>query len=435
MGSALLRRQLELLKDAPSFRLLFFATLGSGLGTMLAVIALMVDVFDRTRSGTWVAALLIADFLPMLVIGLLLGPLVDRFSRRRLMIVSDLVRCAAFVALPFAPNAATIVVLAGVVGFASGFFRPAVYAGLPNLVRERDLPQANSLFQAVENLTWLVGPLLGGVLLSAAGPTVPYAVNAVTFLVSAALLARIPARDLAAADAASSGGHWRDLAEGFGVVRRSRPLVAVLVAWTIVMFANAGVNVAEVALVKVVFDARDVHLGAMMATAGAGLVLGSVLAGAWAERIRVAWLYGGALLLMAAGTGAAAAAPSVWVAMALVVVSGFGNGVAGVLNPLLVQRGAPDRVRGRAFTVIMSVNFAALGLGMILAGRLTDSLGARWVWAAAAVTYAVAAAVAVALARGVDVRDAAAAETEEPPDELAIVATAAPQARSGPDPL
>jgi len=81
---------------------LFLATLGSGLGSMLAVIALTVDVYDRTQSGAWVALLLIADFLPTIAIGLLLGPLLDRFSRRGLMIASDLVRMGAFVALPFA---------------------------------------------------------------------------------------------------------------------------------------------------------------------------------------------------------------------------------------------------------------------------------------------------------------------------------------------
>jgi len=425
--SPLLRRQFELLGGARDFRRLFFAAFASGLGTMLAVIALIVDVFDRTGSNTWVAALLIADFLPMLVIGLLLGPLVDRFSRRRLMLVSDVVRFGVFVGLLVAPNALTVVVLAGILGFASGFFRPAVYAALPNLVRDRDLPQGNALFQAAENLMWLAGPLAGGVLLTIAGPTVPYAVCAVSFLVSAALILRIPAARFATA-APSGRGHWRDLAEGFRVVRGSRALVTVLVAWTVVMFANAGVNVAEVSLVKVSFEARDFHLGLMMAAAGSGLVLGSLTAGGWAERLPVAWLYGAAIALMAVGTGAAAASPTVWLAVAVVVVSGFGNGVAGVLNPLLVQRGAPDRVRGRAFTVIMSVNFAALGLGMIVAGRLTDLLGARWVWALAAGIYAGAAVVAVLLARRVDVRQLLGDGSGERPDELVVVPTAAPQA-------
>ena len=77
--------QLHLLRR-PSFRLLFLASLGSGVGTWLAFVALTVDVFDRTRSGTWVSALLIADTLPIVVVGLVVGPLIDRLSRRRLMI-------------------------------------------------------------------------------------------------------------------------------------------------------------------------------------------------------------------------------------------------------------------------------------------------------------------------------------------------------------
>ena len=128
------RRQYELLRRARDYRLLFFASATSGLGTYLAVIALIVDVYDRTHSGAWVSALLIVEFLPILVIGLTLGPLVDRLPRRSLMVGADLVRLGVFVALPFAPSALSIVVLAGIAGFATGFFRPAVYAGLPNLV-------------------------------------------------------------------------------------------------------------------------------------------------------------------------------------------------------------------------------------------------------------------------------------------------------------
>ena len=67
-------------------------------------------------------------------------------------------------------------------------------------------------------------------------------------------------------------------------------------------------------------------------------------------------------------------------AVAFVVVGGIGNATALVCNTLLVQRGAPDRLRGRAFTLIMGTNFAVLGLGMVIAGPLVDSIGARWVW-------------------------------------------------------
>src|SRR4030065_1431610 len=93
-------RRLGLLRRSPSFGVLFLATAGSSVGTYLAAIALTVDVYDRTQSGLWVAALLIADFLPIVLVGLLLGPLVDRLSRRRLMIVSDLVRFGGVAGVP-----------------------------------------------------------------------------------------------------------------------------------------------------------------------------------------------------------------------------------------------------------------------------------------------------------------------------------------------
>src|SRR4051794_15521356 len=99
----------SLLRHARDFRLVFLATLGSGIGTWLAVVALTVDVYDRTHSGSWVSALLMADFLPAIVIGLTLGPLVDRLDRRLLMIVADLVRLAVFCVLPFTSSPYAIV--------------------------------------------------------------------------------------------------------------------------------------------------------------------------------------------------------------------------------------------------------------------------------------------------------------------------------------
>ena len=163
--------RLGLLRRSPPFRSLFLATAGSSFGTYLAAIALTVTIYDKTQSGVWVAALLIADFLPIVLIGLLLGPLVDRLSRRKLMIASDLVRCGVFAALPFVDAPAGIVALAGVAGIATGFFTPAVYAGLPNLVPEEELTNANSLLQTVETLAWMIGPILGGLMVTAWGRT------------------------------------------------------------------------------------------------------------------------------------------------------------------------------------------------------------------------------------------------------------------------
>ena len=101
------------------------------------------------------------------------------------MVSSDIVRFGVFAALPFVNGPTAIVALAGVAGVATGFFRPAAYAGLPNLVPDDELTNANSLLQVIETLAWMIGPVVGGLMFAAWGPDVPYAVNAVTFLVSA----------------------------------------------------------------------------------------------------------------------------------------------------------------------------------------------------------------------------------------------------------
>src|SRR5262249_51136640 len=152
-----------------SFGYLFLATAGSSFGTYLAAVALTLQVYDETSSGVWVAALLIADFVPIVVIGLVLGPLVDRLSRRWLMIVSGLVRFGVFAALPFVNGAESLVVLAAVSGIATGFFLPAANAAIPNLVSEEELVNANSLVVTVETLSWMIGPIVAGLMVSAWG--------------------------------------------------------------------------------------------------------------------------------------------------------------------------------------------------------------------------------------------------------------------------
>ena len=386
----------RLLSSAPAFRQLFVATFASGAGTWLAVIALTVDVYDRTGSGRWVSALLVADFLPMIVIGLTLGPLVDRLPRRTLLIGADLTRLAVFCALPFVGSAGAIVGLAGAAGVATAFFRPAAYAGLPNLVEQDDLPRANALFQMAERLAMTLGPLAGGIVVAGFGTSLAYAINAGSFAVSAVLLMRIPAGRLQQGRAPSRG-HWRDLVAGFALLRTSQPLVAVVVVWSLVVLGHGFVNVAEVALAKVTFAAGDVGFGLLFAGFGIGLAAGSFAAAGVLARHGVGRVYPGVVALQAAGIGAAAAAPSVWVAIPLVVLFGVGNGVAVVANAVLVQRGSPDELRGRAFTLAMSINFAALGVGMVVAGPVLDALGARWCWALAAALCGTAAVVAAGL--------------------------------------
>jgi MFS family permease len=378
--------------------LLFFATLGSSLGTLLATVALVIDVKDRTDSGPWVAALMFVEFLPAVAVGLFFGPYLDRLPRRGVMVVSDLVRCGVFCTLPFADSAGQIVLLAAIAGFTTGVFRPAVYAGLPNLVAQEDLARANSLIQTGENLSWTLSPIIGGALVAATSPDTAYWVNATSFLVSALLVLRIPGHKLQGALAVSRG-FLRDLAEGFGRVIRTRPLRAVLIVWTIALGAIAASNTAQVFLAKDTFSAGDFGYGLVFGSIGLGLAIGSFAAGSWVERRSVGSVYAASVLVLGIGVGAAGAMPNVWAALPCFVLSGIGNGTAVVCNALLVQRGATDEVRGRVFTVIMSVNYAVYGIGVLVAGPLVDSFGPRWVYGVVGLVLLLASLLAYVLTR------------------------------------
>ena len=136
-------------------------------------------------------------------------------------------RLVVFAILPFVHSAEALVAFAAVTGIANSFFRPAVLAGVPNLVDENELASGTSLLQATDWLAVSVGPLLGGVIVGLSSPDVAYWLNAVSFLFSALLLMRIPARSLQT-EQGLSRGHWRDLIDGFGEFKRSAALRTVL---------------------------------------------------------------------------------------------------------------------------------------------------------------------------------------------------------------
>ena len=388
--------RLSLLRRNRGFALLFWATAGSAIGSYLAALALSVHIYDETGSGRWLATLLIADFLPIVVIGLVLGPLVDRLSRRRLMIASDLVRAATFAILPFVDEPTAIVAVAAVNGIATGFFRPAVWAGLPNLVTEEDREQATSLLTTVENVAWTIGPAIAGLLLASNGVDLAYWTNAATFLLSAVLVARIAGSALRS-DAPLTKGHWSELREGLGLVVSSRHLVTVLVVWSTAAVATACINVAEVIFAKHDLDAGNIGLGFLVSATGVGLVIGSFFAASALGAFGMRRVYPAALALMAAGFGLASASPTIVLAAILAAIATIGNGAAIVCNQVLVQRGAPDSMRGRALAVLMSTYYAILGLSMAAGGLLVDAVGARASWTIASCIFLVAAALAVVL--------------------------------------
>jgi MFS family permease len=392
-----------------NFRLLFFATLGSGVGTWMATIALTVDVFDRTGSTWWVAALFVVTFLPSVIVGLVAGPLVDLVSRKRLIVTADLVRLAVFCALPFVGTPIAIIAFAGVAGAANSFFRPAVLAGVPNLVSEADLAGATSLLQATDWLATAVGPILGGAIVGWSSPHVVYWINAATFLLSALLLVRIPARFLQS-EKGISRGRLRDLKDGFGMFRRSRALAIVLVSFGLTMLASGLVNVSEIFLAKRSLGSGSFGYGLLWTASGIGLVAGSLITGALVEQRKALLVYPLGFVPWAVGITGAAVAPNVWIAALAMMLSGFGNGLTFPMTVLIIQQHTVDRLRGRAFTLVISAHNALLGIAMIAAGELASAVGARWTYVVAGALTASGGLTAFALVRGVRTQPAVARE-------------------------
>ena len=393
-----LRRQLALLRRSGSFRLLFVATLGSGLGTWMATIALTADLTARTHSPWWVSLLFIVTFLPSIVVGLFFGPLVDRLSRKQLIVNADLIRLVVFVVLVFVHTPVAIIVLATIAGIANSFFRPAVLAGVPNLVAEDELAHGTSVLQATDWAATAIGPVIGGVIVGTWGADVVYWINAATFLFSALLFLKIPAR-LLQSEQAITRGHWRDLADGMSAFRHSRALQTVLFAFSFAMFAAGLNNVAEIFLAEDALHRGAFGYGLLWSAAGVGLVIGSLVSASLLEKRDMRVVYPLVFLPWAAGLLGAGTAPNLWVAAAAMVLAGVGNGLAFPLTVVIVQRNAPDNLRGRVFTVIISAHNAVLGVGMVTAGALTEAAGPRWTYGLASALLVLASVTAFVLFR------------------------------------
>jgi MFS family permease len=288
--------------------------------------------------------------------------------------------------------------LALAAGTVSTFFGPAAYAAVPNLVSDDDLPRANGLIQLAQSLAATFGLFVGGAVVAGIGPRPAYLLDAVSFMLSAVLIARI-GRRLEQAPVRGKTD-WREVLSGFRLVRSSPALRMVLIAWSIGLAGMALINVSEVVLVKRVFDAGDLGFGLAMAATAFGIVLGSLASGSFISRWSSARVYVGAIALMGLGASAVGISPSLWVALPLLIGIGIGNAAALVAQRTLIQRGCPDAVRGRAVAVLMALGNAVLASMMFAAGPITASFGARAAWGIAAGLLVVAAVSAFVLSRG-----------------------------------
>jgi MFS family permease len=367
------------------FRDLLVARLISALGTWTAFFAVRIALYEQTHSAWWVSILLFCELVPGVILGVAVGPLIDRWPRKQMMVMSDLGGALAFGALPFVHSAAGICALSALAGFAAAFFRPSCYSAIPNLVAEDALVSANALVQGVENLATLAGPVLAGLGVVLLGSGLVYGLNAFSFVVSALLILRIGSRLQSSAPARIGRTHWKEVRSGLALVRNDRHLSAIFLIWSWATLSYTGINVAEIVLTKDAYGTGNVGFGVFVAFSAAGIVIGNMFAGSIVERLTVYGGYRASFLITAAGVAICAVSPGIVLGCVGAVVFGAGNGIGLVCNLTLIQQTVSDNRRGQIFAVLGSLVQTFTLLGTLAAGPLTEVLGPRPIWGLSAV--------------------------------------------------
>ena len=370
-------------------RRLAAARLISVVGGSASFTALMVTVYELTGSATWLAAALLFTFGVSGFLAPLGGAIADRFDRKRVMVVSDLLGVAAYLALTFLHgDPGVLLALAFVAAAVAQPFYWASGAAIPNLVGEDQLAWANSLVALGRNAGIMIGPAVGGALVGAIGPTWVFGLNAVTFAVSALLVWTIRADFQGSREDAEE---HRGLRAGFVFVARDRVLRSIVFAWAALVAGVGFVMVADVPLAEH-FHAGSLGYGLMIGTWGLGSVLGSLAGRKLNEEKEPRALFLG-MALIALSTGAVAVSP--WFAPILVMsaMSGFGDAITVVAEQGIQQRRTPDAVRSRVMAASEAVVSVVFALSLAFAGPVLQALGPQNVYAIGGATALVGATV------------------------------------------
>ena len=374
---------IELLRSNRNFRQLWLGQVVSQMGDWFNTIALYTIILNLTGSGRDVGLLLVARFLPSFVFGSLSGVVADRFSRRTIMIVSDLLRALVVLGFLFVRRADQLwiiyVLTVAQLGL-STFFEPAKTAAIPSVVSDRELLSAN----AISSVTWSVmltlGAAIGGVLTGWFGTNVAFILDAATFLLSALLIARIriPAREPREKSKLSVRNALgiTETIEGIRYVKdRPRVLAMLLVkpAWglgggILTLLAVFGERIFPVG------NSAATGIGVLFAARGIGTAVGPIVArrvsGEGKERMQasigIAFLIGG-LFYIAFG-----ASTSFVFALLVLGIAHCGGSILWVFSTVLLQRGVEDSFRGRVFAAELALLTLTMAASNYATGEMLD---------------------------------------------------------------
>lgn len=366
----------------PAVRRLALARLISLAGTDASAVAVSFTLYAQTGSVGWLSASLLVMFGLGAVAAPLGGSLADRHDRLKLMLGADAVAVGVFGAMAVLHTPAALLALCGIATLAGNVHGPASAAAIPAVAGPADLAWANGLLATGGNVGKTIGRLGGGVLVAALGAGAVFALDALSFAVSALLVWSVRAelaRGLraAASSASRAPGAGR---EGWRTLLADRTLRSVIASSCVATLMTSFTMTAEAPLAAA-FDAGAAGLGALAAAWSLGMVGGSWLAGrVLREDNEALGLFGGRLL-MGAGIASVALTPVFWPALLSYVAGGLAGGFLLVAATSMIQRSASDATRGRALAAAEGAKTAAFGVGVLLAGTVVGHLGPQATYA------------------------------------------------------
>jgi MFS family permease len=386
-----------------SFRLLWSGQVVSSFGDALTSLALLVTAQRLTGSTTAVAATAIAIALPQLLVGLPAGDLVDRWSRRRVMIGSDLARAVlvlGFLAVGSADRLWLLYALAFAQSAVGTFFNPARAALMAELLPSERLLSANSLLEMSRVAAGVAGTATAGVLAGTRTDLgIVFIVDAATFLASAALIARIAER-VPTRPRKDSQPVLSEFGTGLRLIVGSRLLVGALVAPSVAMLGLGAVNVLLVPFVIDDLGTSEAWFGALEAALVAGMILAGSLVAVLAARTRPTSLISAGAIGLGATVAAIAACHQAWQLMILLFAAGWFVTPVQASVTTILQTAVPADLRGRAQATFSTLTSGANLASMSLAGVAAGLAGIRPVFVAAGLIVIAAGVASAAAFRG-----------------------------------
>lgn len=364
---------------SPSYAPLWLGQLLSSFGDTLHDIALVVLVFQLTGEGIAVAGLAVAEIVPILVLGPIVGVLIDRMSRKAVLVGADLFRAILVLSLVWPQGTWHAYAVAAGLAAGNAFFNPTVQAVIPVLTSSEQRLAANSVSWSTGRLVQILASAVVGGLIGLVGTGPAFVVNAATFAVSALLIMRLPipphAGQVAGESKRGLTGYLSDARHGLAFAAKDRFVSRLLVVQALASLATGATGAMLVVLAEQHLRLPPPGFAWLIGAIGVGALLGPLIPSTLARDYRNArWLFvpylirGIVDLLLATFT-------SLPTAMLLLLIYGLNTSSGIVVFNSTVQTAVPDGVRGRVFTLLDITWNAARLLSLLVGGILVDVVG------------------------------------------------------------